>query len=113
MAESKVYVDATRKAEDQDPQGATPPVVSNNCKTKADRGVFWLDDLWRAVRYGVSVMQVKQDAVTTLRIKEVILSIGLEFAFCKTVMLREKEFLYWSKLRPAIILFIEDTYTSC
>ena len=72
-----------------------------------------MDDLWRCVRYGVSVMQVKQEPVTSLRIKEAILSIGLELAFCKQVTLREKEYLYWSKLRPAIIQFIEDTYTSC
>ena len=52
--------------------------------------------------------QVKPDELTELRIKEAIVSIALEFAFTKTATLRDKEYLVWSRFRPALIQFIED-----
>ena len=115
MAESKVYVDAARKPE-QDAQGATQTVVSVQAplgkpQKKADRCVYWLDDLWRTIKHGLGACQVKPDGVTELRIKEAIVSVALEFAFTKTATLRDKEFLVWSRLRPAIIQFIEDILT--
>ena len=113
MAESKVYVDAARKP-DQDDQGATQEVVaaircrSTIAQKKADRCVYWLDDLWRTIRYALDACQVKPDELEELRIKEAIVSIALEFAFTKTATLRDKEYLVWSRFRPALIQFIED-----
>ena len=109
MAESKLYTDP----EDAGKHGPLELMVQGLPGSKKfARIILWLDDMWRMTRFALSSVEDEPAPIVCQRIKEAVVSLCVEFALCRSIALRQKEYLYWTKLRPALVALIQDSSTT-
>ena len=106
MAESKLFTD-TKDAGKHGPLELMVQGLPGS--KKSARIILWLDDMWRIIRFALSSVEDEPAPIVCQRIEEVVVSLCVEFAFCCSIALRQKEYLYWTKLRPALVAFIQDS----